>query len=241
MGWLSTEVDFSRCGATQTLMRSQVAIVVKPLFKPAFEIRSHLGFEIAQSQGVFESSPKPFDNRDGAVPADGTEALACAEPSQRFAKPLGGELPSLVGDEVPGWAEAKRGPLNQPAHLSGTGFFPEHLGCERHAGEDIEYDHELEGEQAKEAGDGRDVGHPDVIRVARAEITARRVGSFGNRDLGRFFFDEATDGAFADLPAGPTESLSDLLGATEAGRVHGMDEMADDIGIAPDGRIGTNE
>jgi hypothetical protein len=32
--------------------------------------------------------------------ADGPEALPRAEPSQRLAKPLGGELLSLIGDKV---------------------------------------------------------------------------------------------------------------------------------------------
>ena len=57
----------------------------------------------------------------------------------------------------------------------------------------------------------------------------------------RFFLEESADRAFGDLPAGPGESLSDLPAAAETGRVHGMDEMADDIGIAPDGWVGFHQ
>jgi hypothetical protein len=57
----------------------------------------------------------------------------------------------------------------------------------------------------------------------------------------RFFLEESADRAFGDLPAGPAESLSNLLAATETGRVHGMDEMADDIGIAADRWVGLHQ
>ena|SRR3990172_4881270 len=131
MGRLSTEVDFSRSGTAQSLMRSQVSVVIKPELESAFKFPFGQRLERTQSQGVFDGSPTSFDDRDGAVAADGTEALPGAEPESGFLKPLGRELPSLVGDEVSGWAETKRGPLEQPAHLSGGGFFPEDFGGER--------------------------------------------------------------------------------------------------------------
>src|SRR3972149_11563461 len=203
MGRWSAEVDFSRRGTAQTLMRSEVSVIVKPQLESTFELSVGERLERTQSQAVFESSPKPFDDRDGAVPADGTEALPGIEPKQRFAKPLGRELPSLVGGEGSGGAETKRGPLEQPAHLSGGGFFPEHFGGKRHAGEDIEDDRELEGKQSKEAWDGGDVGHPDVMGMAGAESAGRLGCSFGKGDLGGFFFGHSSDGAFANLPTGP--------------------------------------
>ena len=169
MGWLSTEVDFSRGGTAQPLVRFHVSVVVKPPLESTFEFPFSQGLERTEPQAVFESSPEPLDDGNGAVPADGPEALPGAEPSQRFAKSLGRELPPLIGDEVSRWAETKRGQLNQPAHLSGGGFFPEHFGGERHTREDIEYDYELEGKQSKEAGDRRDVSHPDVMGTASAE------------------------------------------------------------------------
>ena len=192
-------------------------------------------------QSVFEGSPESFDGRNGTVPTNSTEALPGAEPAKGFAKPLPGELGPLVGDEVSGRAETKRGPLNEPAHLAGRGFFPEDFSDKGHAGEDIEYDHELEGKQSKETRDGGDIGHPDVIRTTSPRSSTRLGCSFGNGGLGRFFFEHSPDGAFGDLPTGPTEHLRDLLAATETVKAHGVDEMADDIGVAPDRRLGTDE
>ena len=94
-----------------------------------------------------------------------------------------------------GRAETKRGPSNQPAHLAGGGFFPEDFSDERHAREDVEYDHELKGKQSKETRDGGDIGHPDVIRTASTESSSRLGGSFGNGGLWRFFFEDSADGA----------------------------------------------
>lgn len=50
-----------------------------------------------------------------------------------FPKLLRRELRSLIGDEVFGWTEPKRGPLKEPAHLSSGGFFPKHFVGEGHA------------------------------------------------------------------------------------------------------------
>jgi len=215
--------------------------VVKPELESTFELPFGQRLERTQSQGVFDGSPESLDDGDGGVPADGAEALPGAEPSERLTKPAGGELASLIGDKVSWRTETTRGSLNKPAYLSGTGVFPEDFGVERHAGEDIEDDHELEGKQSKEAGDGGDVRHPDVIRVAGAESSQRFGRWHGSRRLGRFFFEESTDRAFGDLPAGAGESLSNLPAASETSGSHGMDEMADDIGIAADRWVGLHQ
>ena len=241
MSWSVTEVDFGRGCPSQPLVGSVEGVVVKPELEPLLQIGFEQGFERAKVQDIFECSPESFDDGNGAVATNGTETLPSAELSKGLAKPPRGELLSLIGDEVLGRAESQRGPLKEPAHLSGGGFFPEDFGGERHPREDIEEDHELEGEQSKETGDGSDVGHPDVMGIASAESTGRLGWPFGKGSLGRFFFEDSADGAFGDLPTGSSEGLGDLLAATETGRVHGMDEMADDIGIAPDRRIRLNE
>ncbi len=110
---------------------------------------------------------------DGAVATNSPETLPGAEAAKGFAKTFCDELLSRIGDEVLGRAESQRGPLKEPAHLSGGGFFPEDFGGERHSREDIEEDHELEGEQSKEARDGGEVGHPDVMGMASAESSGR--------------------------------------------------------------------
>jgi len=180
VSWSLAEVNFSRSGTAESLVWSKVRVIIEPLVEAAFEVSFGQRLERTQSQGVFEGSPESLDDGNGTVLADGTEALPGTEPSQRFPKPLGGELPSLIGDEVPGWAEMKRGPFEQPAYLSGGAFFPEDFGDEGHAGEDIEDDHELEGKQSKETGDGGDVSHPDVMGMAGAESPGRLGCFFGN-------------------------------------------------------------
>ena len=45
MGGLSTEVDFIGSGTTQTLMRSQVGVVVEPELEPLLEVSFGEGFE----------------------------------------------------------------------------------------------------------------------------------------------------------------------------------------------------
>jgi len=77
--------------------------------------------------------------------------------------------------------------------------------------------------------------------MASAKSSRRFRRGYGSGWLRRFFPEHSPDGAFGKLPTGATESLSDLLAASETGRVHGVDEMADDIGIASDGRVGTDE
>ncbi len=133
MGGWSTEVDFSRGGTAQTLVRSKVGVVMEPLLKPVFEVCSHQGLERTQAQAVFESSPKSFDERDRADLTDGTEALSDAQPEQRCSKTFCRELPSIVRDEALGRAEPLHRGSEQTAHISGGRFFPEKLSDERHA------------------------------------------------------------------------------------------------------------
>jgi len=82
-----------------------MGVVVKTELDSAFKLSLGQRFERAQPQAVFESSPKSFDDRDGAVFTDGAESLLSAEPLQLLLKPVGRELSSLVGDEMPRRAE----------------------------------------------------------------------------------------------------------------------------------------
>ncbi len=65
MSWSVTEVDFGRCGPSQTLVGSQVGVVVKPEIEPTYEVSFGQGLERTQAQGVFEGSPESFDDRNG--------------------------------------------------------------------------------------------------------------------------------------------------------------------------------
>ena len=104
MSGFPTEVDSSRSGTVQTLMRSQVGVVVKPELEPLFEVSFGQGLEGTQAQGIFERSPESLDDCDGAVATNSPETLPGAEPAKGFAKSLGDELLSLIGDEVSGRA-----------------------------------------------------------------------------------------------------------------------------------------
>ena len=121
-------MDFGRCRSSQTLVRSQVGVVVKPEMEPLLEIGLDQGFERAKFQRVFECSPESFDDRNGAVLTDGTEALPRAEPAKGFAKSLRRELLSLIGGEVLGRTEPVDRGSEQPGHVSCGGRLVQKLG-----------------------------------------------------------------------------------------------------------------
>jgi hypothetical protein len=91
-------------------VRTQVRVVKEAGLEPSLRVRSGQRFQGAEAQGLFQCPPQPFHDRDGAGLADGAEALADAEFLQAGVEGLGGELRSLVGDEVSGtpWEEAPR-------------------------------------------------------------------------------------------------------------------------------------
>jgi hypothetical protein len=72
--------------------------------------------------------------------ADAEAAGASAEGSRR-------ELPSLIRDGVSGRAEAPRGPAEEAGDVAAARLEEKDPGGRRRAGEDVEDDGELEGEE----------------------------------------------------------------------------------------------
>ena len=75
-------------------------------------------------------------------------------------------------------------------------------------------------------------------------------GADGNRSFrsfsrggvsGRLFPKNPSDGAFRELPSCASQCLGDGLVAAEAGELHAVDELANDIGVATNGRSCPNE
>ena len=70
--------------------------------------------------------------------------------------------------------------------------------------------------------------------------------SFGSFNLGGIFTGwlfpkNPPDGAFREFLSYASQCLGDGLVAAEAGELHGVDELADDVGVATDRWTGSNE
>ena len=57
----------------------------------------------------------------------------------------------------------------------------------------------------------------------------------------RPFLSNAANGFSGNLPSGASDGLSDALVTAETGNRHRLDEMADHVGIATNGRVGLEE
>ncbi len=94
----------------------------------------------------------------------------------------------------------------------------------------------MKSEQSKEARDVGDVGHPDRVRIARAEALGRRYRILDGRKRVWWLLQDASNGSLRKFPSGSRERLSDLLIASESAKGHGPHEVTDDISISLDGR-----
>ena len=94
----STVVDFRGCGATESLMRSVVGVVVKTYLYPFLEVSLHQRIELAEPELTFQATPQSFEERNRARLSDGAKPGENAERFQRVLKKRRYELRSLVRD-----------------------------------------------------------------------------------------------------------------------------------------------
>jgi len=69
----------------------------------------------------------------------------------------------------------------------------------------------------------------------------RRVSGVGGNPERGFLPEDTADSASGEAKAGPGQGLGDPVVATETEKAQGVDELADDVGVAADGRRGANE
>jgi YD repeat-containing protein len=134
---------------------------------------------------------------------------------------------------VAGRAESAGRTGDQLRHVVAGRFLEEDPRGERCAREDIENDGELEGEEAEEAWDLREVQHRDVLGVAGAD----RSGRADRRRLRRLnwlLLPDALDGSTGELPADPSDVESDGAVSGEANEGQRLNQVPDDVGAAAD-------
>ena len=99
-------------------MRPEVGVVEESEKEPSLEVLLEQGLEGAKAQCVFEGFPKPFNERDGADLADGTQSMLYMESGKETFETRVGELGTVVGDEVTGRAELTRSGSKELLDLS---------------------------------------------------------------------------------------------------------------------------
>ncbi len=112
--WLLREVDLGRGRAAETLMGPEKNVGMESECESLLELVENERLESLERKALFQGSPQSFDKCDGAGSSDGAEAVSDAELGEPIAKIFGGELASLVGDEVARHAEALDGGLEKP-------------------------------------------------------------------------------------------------------------------------------
>ena len=100
--------------------------------------------------------------------------------------------------------------------------------------ENAEY---LPGPQAEPPRHGRQIDQPDVIRAVGVEAAVRPRG----REHRAWRLAVPPDGLAANAHAGAGERLGDTAVAAEAPAIHLLHEIADHVGVAPEGRRGAQE
>ena len=186
MGGPDPEVNLGRGGPREGLVRTHVSVVKESGREPPLKISPGQWLQEAEIQGLFQRPPEPFHDGDGPRPADGAEALTDAERLQTGSEDLGCKLRPLIRDKVAGGAVGANGLVDERRHGVGGGLGQEHLGGERHAGEDVDHDSEFEREDPKETGDLGQIGHPYMVRPS--SLYAARCGSSGSGSGMRFSF-----------------------------------------------------
>ena len=102
MARLEAEVDLSRGCAAEALVWPQERVVAKSKFQAQFELALNEGRKDLDDKSLLERPPQALEESDRAYLPDGPESMADAKLVQNVTKHCGGELASLVGDEVAG-------------------------------------------------------------------------------------------------------------------------------------------
>src|SRR5687767_14209313 len=102
-------MDFGGPPAIEGGMRPAVRVADKGGPEPALHLMKAPGSQRTDPEIVLECPPESFDERDRTVLAESPEAVTDAGRAKSIAKHAGGELFSLIGDEVPGRAVPRDG------------------------------------------------------------------------------------------------------------------------------------
>ena len=214
------EHGLGRGGSRQPAMGPQPEVVLESRRKPGLEVGPEEGRPRPELAERLQGPEEPLDEGDGAGPADGAVAVADAVAGEARAEDIRGELGALVGDRVAGRAEAPDGHGQEAADLDRARLGEEDSGGERAAGEDVEHDGELEGEEAEQARDLGDVEHPDVVGVAGPDTAAFEGWLRWRGWDGRWLLPaDALDGPTREPPAGVGERGSDRASPGNPARV----------------------
>jgi len=111
----------------------------------------------------------------------------------------------------------------------------EDLKGEGRPAEGLEHASDMKLAQTEEGLDHGHFHHPDVVDEASHDGFLRPGGRHG-RGWRRRFLHETADGSRGQLPAGTGEHGGDHVLPAAAEASHGLSQVADDVGQAPDGR-----
>ena len=81
-----------------------------------------------------------------------------------------------------------------------------------------------------------------MVREAGSNgVLGFRLASFGGTADWRFLKKDSPDGPPGELPSGACEGLGNLLVTSESAKAHGVNELADHVGVSAGGRSGLDE
>lgn len=159
---------------------------------------------------------------------------------KKLSEPRVGELGTLVGDKVARWAEPTTRCSKELLELSGGRLGRKDASGQRHSREGVQNDGGLEMEETEQAGDVGEIRQPDMVRVSSPHGPPGRWARGGGR-LRQDFASYPANGFPGEFPPGAGEGLGDELVAAQADERHGLNQVPDDIGVAADGRLGSDE
>jgi hypothetical protein len=238
---LEPEVELGRGRTGERLVRPVESVVAKGKFETSLELALDERRKHPHGHEPFEASPGSFDESDGAGLSDGAESPDDTEVFEFRAESLGYELSSLIGDEMEGSTMPVNGTAQELDQVLGSGFLGKDTSGDGKSREGIEDESELEVEETEEARDVGEIDEKDVVREPGAEsVVFGSVTAVFGWSSRRFFPEDPGDGPRGEPCTGASECEGDGVVTSESGEAHGADELADDVGEPPDGRLRAN-
>lgn len=238
--------DFDRGSARERGVRAKERVPGKGRFDFGSGIVLGERWEEGWRKGRLERFPEPLYQGDGAVLADGAEALPGALAFQRFLEGLGSEAATLIGDEVSGFSERTAEAVEELGDIAAGGILAKQTPDEGRSGEGVVEGGEFEGRLAEGSRELSDIRHDGMKRLARGHdmvllLWGLRPGRRSSRGFGEGFTQDPADGGTRDLESGGAEERSDLSGTAEVESGEELDDRAEGIAVTRGGRDGCEE
>src|ERR1039457_1782017 len=215
------EVHFCRRCPAETLMGAKVSVVKEAQLDLLHQVFRDEWPKQAQTEGVLQRPPQPFDQCYRSLLLDRPEPLLHPEPPELAAKDLALEAARLIRDEVRRPPALPRSPRNEPGHFGRGRLLGKHPGRERHPRERIENGSDLERHDSEQSFHVGKIHHPDVIRALcphgsrDSRCSLRRSG---HQDPGGLAARQNLFATESEAPKGVTDSTARAARSARAAR-----------------------